>query len=502
MKKFLLAALICCAACAPAPEESEETFTITFDSTEINVPSQGGYARAPYSFTGDREHLSSLTVDCESGWIAETVSDVPGELIVSVQANPDTTDRVAVLDVAYDSGTEQIYIVQQGNDPQQTVPSDDEGSMFGIEIFSVKESSVTYGVFPSDPSMTYINLVTEKEFYDSFQSDEARFEYDMAYFNTIAQQNGLTLGDILASNLKTGNVNGVTVCTLAPESDYYIYVYGLTVEGERLTDYVSEPFTTESIPFVDIDFELNPVVDGNHVVLEIYPSDDVVPYVCDAYIKAGLDIDGIRDDYQAYIDQVISVYEMLGQTAEDAVKSIAHIGPDAIAADLTPNLDYVGFAVSISLSGFLNSEVSICEFSTGNAKPSDNVITIEMTKIESDYAEYAITTTTSDPYALAALDAAQFEGLSDQQIISALIDNNLIQTASGNATGSLSPLRPDTEYAIFAFGYSGGVVTTGLFSKYFVSASAASSAAGQCGTPALKIDRKAPVPVLNDYGIE
>ena len=107
MKNFLLLplAICCCAACTQTPEPDDEPFVITFDSTEINVSAEGGYARAPYSFTGSRDNIASIGVDCPSSWITEKIYDVPGEIIVSVEANPDTTDRVAVINVGWYGGS-------------------------------------------------------------------------------------------------------------------------------------------------------------------------------------------------------------------------------------------------------------------------------------------------------------------------------------------------------------------------------------------------------------
>lgn len=503
MKNFLLLplAICCCAACTQTPEPDDEPFVITFDSTEINVSAEGGYARAPYSFTGSRDNIASIGVDCPSSWITEKIYNVPGEIIVSVEANPDTTDRVAVLNVGWYGGSETVYVMQDGRDPSSPdIPDDGKDAIFEITVNQIKESSVIYSVYPSDTQMTYLNLLMDKASYDMFEDEDTRFANDMAYFNQVAQANGMSLEELLRQNLKTGNTIGVSVTSLTPDTEYCIYVYGVTSEAERLTGYVPEFFVTESVPFVDIDFDLNPTVDGNHVVIEAIPSDDTVPYVMDAYSGRGIDGEWLKESYQTYINDVINIYTMLGQSAADAVKSIAHVGPDAIEADLNPNSDYTAFAVSISLSGYLNSEVSTKDFSTGSAQPSDNVITIEITKLEPDYAEYAIYTTNNDQYALAALDSRQVEGMADDQIIAALINDNLITLVNGDVTGSLSPLAPGTEYVMFAFGYSGGTVTTGLVKEYFTTPSGGTSSVG-AGRLNLKLDRETPVPVLTDYKI-
>lgn len=494
---LLIFAACCFSACSRTSTRNEEPFTLTFDSTELSVPAEGGLCRAPYSFTGGRDNIASMEIVCSSPWITEKISDIPGEIIVNVEANQDTTDRVAVLDVNWSGGSEAIYIMQKGGTASDTTVSDD-GNVFSVVINQVKESSVIYSVYPLDKQMTYLCLLMEKSSYDMFEDDDARFANDMSYFDQIAAANGITLEELLRQNLKTGNTIGTSVTDLAPDTEYCIYVYGVSQDAERLTEYVSELFTSESVPFMDVDFELNPMVDGNHVVIEVRPSDDTVPYVVDAYSGRDIDRDYLKENYQSYINEVINVYTMFGQSVEDAVKSIARIGPDVIAADLSPNSDYTAFAVSISMSGFLNSEVSTKNFSTGDARPSDNVITIEVVKLEPYYVEYAVYTTNDDQYAITAVDAAQVQGWSDEDIIEGLINGNQIQLANGNVTGSISSLVPGTEYVIFAFGYSGGTVTTGLVKEYFTTPSGDPSSNG-VGLLNFKVDRRNPVPMLADY---
>lgn len=488
-KTLLAAAAFAVCGCAQPIEV--EPLTIDFGTMTGEIGEEGGYLRIPYTFTGsfydsDGEP-ASVTVTCDATWITGTYTDAPGEIIFKVEANGEETSRTATAAVSCGEFAGTATITQLGR--QGGTDSNDE---FVITADRVDEAYVVYSVTPRDNEMTYMNLLAQKSVYDSFPDDESRFENDMAYFSKIAQNNGISLEELLDMNIKKGPVRGIEVGSLTPEEDWTIYVYGLTAQGERLTGYTSINVTTLPVKQVDISFEFSSQIDGTSVMIMADPSEDTVPYVIDAYLKAGLNKDNIKTMYQEHINGIIEMLSMFGQSVTDIVKSIAHIGPDAVVADMNADTEYVAFACGISLSGYLNSEVTTYDFRTGAAGPSDNVITIEITSVTSTEAKYKITVTNNDQYAIAASEASAWEGMSDEEILAELLRQDLSsQTTRGECTGSIPGLQPGKEYVMFAFGYSGGVATTGLSRAEFTTPGQASAAAS---SPKVRIDRKQELP--------
>lgn len=485
---FAAAAL---AVCGCAQQIEVEPLTIDFGSMSGEIGEEGGYLRIPYSFTGSfydsQGQPAELTVSCDASWITAAYTDAPGEIIFKVEANGGEDPRTAAADIACGKYTGTATITQLGR--QGGTVSDAE---FTISADRVDEAYVVYSVTPRDNEMTYINLLAQKSVYDSFPDDESRFENDMAYFSKIAQNNGISLEELLGMNIKKGPVRGVEVGSLTPEEDWTIYVYGLTAGGERLTGYTSIEVTTLPVKQIDVSFKFSSQIDGSSVMLMADPSDDTVPYVIDAYLKAGLNKDNIKEMYQEHIKGVIEMLSMFGQSVSDIIKSIAHIGPDAVVADMNADTEYVAFACGISLSGYLNSEVTTYEFRTGAPEPSDNVITIEITSVTSSEAKYKITVTNNDQYAIAASEASAWEGKSDDEILAELLGQDLSsQTTRGECTGSIPGLQPGKKYVLFAFGYSGGIATTGLSKAEFTTPGESGTTAG---APQVRIDRPAALP--------
>lgn len=478
MISVLLASL---ASCEQA-DKLQEPLVISFDTLSGEIDANGGYLRIPYSFSGpfydEAGNPPAITAETDSEWITETVADVPGEIILQVAENNTGTERTAEIQVTYGPDTAIVSVTQTAK-----AGTDEEDTVFRIDITMTGDAYVVYDVTPADDGMTYINLVTTKAIYDSFANDDERFAYDMTYFSQVAQNNGLTLVQLLEMNLKQGYISSIEVNGLSPETEYCIYTYGLTSSGERLTGYTYETFSTEAVEEVDINFDFSSEIDGAHVVLKVTPSDNTVPYVIDAYRKAaGLDGEIIKELYQQNIDETINVLSMFGQSVEEIVKSIAHIGTDAVVADLDPDTEYIAFACGISLSGYLNSDVTTYEFRTGSTGTSDNVITITITSVSSDEVSYSITTTNNDQYAIIAADASSIGNMSDDEIIATALKTDLSsQTTRGNCSGRVPGLQPGKEYFIGAFGYSGSVATTGLSKAYFTTPeeNAQTSASGQ-----------------------
>lgn len=164
------------------------------------------------------------------------------------------------------------------------------------------------------------------------------------------------------------------------------------------------------------------------------------------------------------------MYLMFGMSVEDFFEQMTNIGTQTIEiVGLLPENTYVGFAVAINDEAIFCSEMTKAEFTTLSVGDSDNRISISITDVGEDWADFEITTTNDDPYVFFIEPSSTFEGLDDDEIIQFALDNISYTTTiyNGDYSDTASPLTPGTEYTALAFGYITGTATTGLVKTGF-----------------------------------
>lgn len=77
---------------------------------------------------------------------------------------------------------------------QPNIETPRENLSLEVEITEVGPTSITFNVEASHPDMTWIPMVTYKEYWDNKVSDEEVFISDMAYFEYLAKGYGITRG--------------------------------------------------------------------------------------------------------------------------------------------------------------------------------------------------------------------------------------------------------------------------------------------------------------------
>lgn len=63
-------------------------------------------------------------------------------------------------------------------------------------------------------------------------------------------------------------------------TEYILFSWGLTAQGEQLTEVFKEYFSTKDIEKVDIDFEIEYEIDKAELLMKVVPSDDnvIIPW--------------------------------------------------------------------------------------------------------------------------------------------------------------------------------------------------------------------------------
>lgn len=363
------------------------------------------------------------------------------------------------------------YIVIRMNDSSSRMKISQEPYVdFDIKIEQCTETSVVYSVYPTDSGMGYISLIMSKENVDSFSSENEFFVSEMDYYYMMAQYYGLSVEDYLSRLLIYGDIISQEQGFLDAGTDYYVLAYGMTAKGSRLTGLSRRPFTTSSTEELEMSFDISYQVDGPDVMVSVKPDDKSQNYVFNV-IEHGLSEEDIKEVFQNFVEeQIYSVAATYGVSTAEAVDMISFSGDMSNSYSLNANTVYDGFAIAINHSGILCSDLTVKDFTTGDVEESDNIISVEVSGTGSRNAYLNVSVTNDDQYVLGVDLASNYEGMSDQEILEKLTEGgyNLSSLCrSGAFEGEIAGLSPDTEYIVFAFGYYGGVATTGIATARF-----------------------------------
>ena len=176
----------------------------------------------------------------EQEWIGDFDFSVSGEISFAVSANETASARKGRIVLSYSgaSAPQEIEVVQEAYV---------EPEFFAFNVKDISYTGVVFDVIPADKDLTYVALAVEKEYFDSFASDEEYFQDDLAFFRSEAEAYGLGLSEFLGQSLLKGDTESRSVSELFPGEDYYIYAYGLNASGERLSDIYQTEFSTLAI---------------------------------------------------------------------------------------------------------------------------------------------------------------------------------------------------------------------------------------------------------------
>lgn len=444
-------------------DEPLRPLTLLLNTQEISVPAEGGETRVTYRLSNPVYDGVVSVDDGVPEWISGMDTSLSGVISFMVAPNDLTESRTAQLSIRY-SGDDQAAILNVSQAPM-TIPA-----VFDIKLELVTQTSAKYSVIPGDKDQTYLSMLVEKDYFDSYASDEEYFQDDMEYIRQMAESFGVTTEEYLTNTLNRGDLLVKNMTGLLPGTSYYVYAYGLTAQGERTTDIFKVEFETVAVPKIDISFNVETSVNGPLCDLHIEPSDPNQRYVIGMYTADQVaDGEDACRNYQQYLSDMIVIYEAMGMSAEETVAGLSVTGVTDRTYELEENTDYLVFAASCTDDGLINSDPVSVTFRTGEIQPSSNRITFNVKNIEAHAATVDILTENLDPYVVYLVNSASLQDKGDEEIIGMVMDDEEIDNyrRRGDTSMEISELEPSTSYTLLAFGYVKGEVTTGLFSEEF-----------------------------------
>jgi len=373
------------------------------------------------------------------------------------------------------------------NDPKpKPEPGDEPTALtFEVEVGEVTHSTVNYTITPSDVEAEYLCVLYDAATVEEFTRDEFLVQSLYQELEAEARSTGKTLAEFMPEVVDKGVLTDKFE-RLAPETEYYIVVFGVDAEKEyrASTDVTKTKVTTLAAPKIDISFEINTTVDGNRAEYEVIPSDEnviwyfyTVPSDAYAYYTSEegyqmSDVDFILFCLQNQIEQLRGA----GYTDNDILNALFHKGALTLQAEgLDANTEYTNViaAFDITEAGEISiiSDVTVTTYTTGDAAKKDLSFEISVTDVEAMRAAIKITPSNNTDtfcWLVGAWDGVQTAEEVMNGIIasygawmSMMANYTGVQDYTGGP-GSAYKYRldaADTDYYVIAFGYAGGITT-------------------------------------------
>lgn len=386
---------------------------------------------------------------------------------------------VAMVSCVDDNGTTGPS--SGGNKPDETT------AQFEVAINETTSSSVAYTVTPADSEAEYLIVLYDAATADEFRRDSYLVNALYAEFETEAASKGLTMEEYMPEFTKKGVVED-SFTNLAPDTDYYIIVFGVDAKNGYLasTEVVKEPFKTMPWNKVDITFEIKTAVDGNSAKFQINPSDVNATWyfytlpkaTFDAYTDPEGNYRMNETEFILYCLQMqIEQLRNGGYSDNKIIETLFHKGALVLQGkDLIAHTDYTCLVAAFDVTAEGNvtilSDVTTSTYTTGDVKAKDLTFTISVTDVEANSA--AIKITPSDNKESFCWMCAEWDGvMSAEEVMNDIVStfggwmNNGAMLYAGvqdYTGGPGSPYKyrlasPDTDYYVIAFGYAGGVTT-------------------------------------------
>lgn len=430
---------------------------LTLAQSEVQVPAEGGTCSVTYKLENPVEGATVSVSPETQEWASNfTVDEASSTIGFEVAANTTHEERSVKVSVSYPRLPEEVSftIVQAGVEPDP----------FEITIKEVTTSSLTVDVTPLDKEMTYVVFCNTREYIDRLMlnTDEALHEDDLKYIEST--------GNAIADFCKTGDLKD-TVLSAYPDTEYVIYAYGIDAKtGEMLTDIIYAQATTPAIDKVDARFKIDTEIYSTIADVTVTPENYDGYYYFEAYETASIDPSlSLFEVCSNSFNNLVMSYEMFGYTRED-ILAACNKGQGFRRIELQPETKYTIVVYAVSEDLLVCSDPSTIEIETSSAVTSKNILEITISNLKERSADVSITTTNEDPYVYVLLDSEDLAeaGETNQDVINYITSYYYLGYYSiGNEEYSLSKLSPNSKYAVCAFGYLSGTVTTDLFRADF-----------------------------------
>ena len=356
------------------------------------------------------------------------------------------------------------FVIACCDKPQPEHSQDNPEGEFVLEVSDLTSTSCHFSVSPVIEDMTYIVMIVAKAEYDKFEDEYAYQDNDLEWFERKAEEEGKALNEWLDGFLHKGDFaddeNG-----LMPGESYYLYAYGLTVDGYFTTGVTKLEFTTPEVEMTDVTFDLEVSEIGlTEARVKVSASNkDAVFFVNIFSMEQYQQWGGDESAFAAHAGALVDYYVQMGQTIEAMVINLGHVGKmDAVFDGLTADTEYIAYAVGIDERFFVNTKAETFTFRTKKAVESSNTFAVDIQETTFCSAIGTVTPSNDDPFVCLIQAKSQFESYeSDSDIMYELVStyqkwdslDEVLYSGEIVDLEEISFLSPETEYYLFCFGW-------------------------------------------------
>lgn len=470
--KFLFMALILAmgfAACEQGSDVDANAPVLKFGKPEVGIAAVGTPTTLTYEVKNGVEGVE-LSAKCDAEWLTVDTT-TPNTVTFSATRNEaDDIRRTEVVFSYKGAKSVTIRVVQAGG-------AGPDIKSVEVKVTSVDSTMITLDIIASHEDLTWIPMITYKDSWVEPVNEEEIFIYDLEYFKYLAEGYGISLETFLSEMVGTGSQKDILIDRLDPETEYVIYVYGISLSGERLTDIVWTTAKTTEAWTGDITFEFDVKEENFKLEYVVTPSHLGVDYYhgiakeseIEAW-KAATGSDSLAAAIQfgdiEYTMQLLMDYNFMDSRSDYYDMFNCYNVYEDGWADVDADTKYIIYAAKWDKDCKIIGEVSTTEYTTPKANLSDNVIEVKITEITQSSVTVETTTTNDDPYVVMPVKTSAIEGMTDKEIYAMVIDEYSVlvneYTFYGNWMKTYGRMRPGTEYTILAFGHQAGVQTTDM----------------------------------------
>lgn len=347
------------------------------------------------------------------------------------------------------------------DDSNTTNPPSPQPEDFSFQTTDLTQGSFGVKIMPEDKTQTYYFNLISKEEYTQYTTGEELQQADFNRITEMAASLGISLEEFLMEALLKGDQE-MSYLALTPATPYVLYSYGLSSEGQALTDVNIYEFTTPAVEHMDVTFDITATdVTPTTFTLNIKPSDNTCFYFYDVMTSdvyeeyCGSDPANIPAFVESYL--AAAKEENPDYTMPQFVSAITVRGDYSDSEsyfNLLPECTYYAFAVGVANDGTLYTDVSMTTVTT--SETPRNEYSVDYQTIEDVSYQASISATQSEPFAVLFERKAYFsDSDTDADIINALYEANGGNLASfievDDATVKFTRLIPDEDYYLFIF---------------------------------------------------
>lgn len=385
--------------------------------------------------------------------------------------DPDTEYCVYAYGLDYDGTVTSRFVMERF----KTRSVSQLDCTFSFELENSDDSGLSVKVIPDNSSVRYYPAIISREDYESAGSDDVIMQRIVDYIDEeIWFQSLFGKWYTWADFTKIGT-SSVQATQLFPDTEYYAYAFGLEEKGLITTNLQKQLFRTRPTEITDdCTFDVSSSVSSSYMAdFTITPSNPQTKYyvsVLETDFVLGYSLDEVATILINQADEA-SYDWMNGDYTYSGTRTLNSYY-DLDIMPMEPSRNYTLILFGVNADGKRTTEVCTEQFRTDPLKPSSMTFDVGVT----DVAKNKVTLTCrpslkEELYILGCMTLDQYNQYgSDEAAMAAVVEywkNSYIYRVAYKGDKDLStdidifynPIKGDTDYYVFAFGYMGAVTT-------------------------------------------